>query len=145
MSTPPPITEAEEMILRELWKKSPQTAQDIFDRLASQTQWKLTTVKTLINRLLAKGAISAVQRGKANDYFPAVSEEVWIASQSRTFLDRFFQGALTPMVAHLFEKQRISQADLDALRALLAKSDSAQSSPSQSQTQSGDRQPEAKQ
>lgn len=140
MSTPPPITEAEEMILRELWKKSPQTAQDLFDQLAEQTQWKLTTVKTLINRLLAKGAVTAVQRGKANDYYPAVSEEAWVASQSRTFLERFFQGALTPMVAHLFEKQRISQSDLAALRALLAKTDSIQAAPP-----SGDKQSESKQ
>jgi len=120
MTTPfPEITDAQELIMRELWKQSPLSAQDIAARLAPRTAWKLTTVKTLLTRLHAKGAITATQRGKANDYAPAVSEDAWIRVESRSFLDRVFNGAMTPMLAHLFEDRRVSRADLKALRALL--------------------------
>jgi len=119
MPTFPPITDAEELVMRELWKHSPLSAQDVADRLAPRTAWKLTTVKTLLTRLCAKGAITATPRGKANDYAPTFSEEAWRAVESRSFLDRVYSGALTPMIAHLFENRRVSSDDLKALRDLL--------------------------
>lgn len=119
MPPTPPITDAEELIMRELWKQSPLTAQDVADRLAPRTAWKLTTVKTLLTRLCAKGAITATPRGKANDYAPTFSEDAWVRRESRSFLDRVYSGALTPMIAHLFQDRRISRDDLNALRELL--------------------------
>jgi predicted transcriptional regulator len=123
MPNPPPITDAEELVMRELWLASPLSAQDVADRLAARTSWKLTTVKTLLNRLAAKGAVKAVQRGKANDYTPAFTQDAWVAAQSSSFLDRVFNGALTPMVAHFFEKRRVSDAELSALRELLTQAE----------------------
>jgi predicted transcriptional regulator len=122
-----PITDAEELVMRELWKDSPLSAQEVASRLEAQTAWKLTTVKTLLNRLVVKGAVRATPRGKANDYSAALSEDAWVAAQSRSFLDRVFNGALTPMVAHFVEKRRISRADLDALKQLLAQAEAEQS------------------
>ena len=52
---PPPITEAEWVVMDALWRLSPRTSQDIYDDVSSGQEWSLGTVKTLLARLLAQG------------------------------------------------------------------------------------------
>lgn len=119
MAQAPQISDSEWAVMKELWRRSPQSAGDIAAALAPATGWKLSTVKTLLNRLVAKKAVGFTARGKAYLYRPIVNEAACARAESRSFLDRVFNGALTPMVAHFIESDGLSQEQIRELKALL--------------------------
>lgn len=81
--------------------------------------WTPKTTQTLINRLTHKGAISYEKHGKNHYYYPKVRQRDCIAAESVEFLDRICDGALTPMVASLIKKKKLSQSEIEELRKLL--------------------------
>ncbi|MCC5866496.1 MAG: BlaI/MecI/CopY family transcriptional regulator [Wenzhouxiangella sp.] len=114
------ITDAERKIMECLWQQHPATASELIDKLDSSTDWRQGTVKALLNRLLNKGAIKASRSGRRFLYSPAVSREQCVSEASQRFLDRWFDGRLAPLVAHLSDHRRIKPAELDELKALIA-------------------------
>jgi BlaI family penicillinase repressor len=113
------ISEAEWAVMELLWAASPRTSADLCAALEKTRRWKRATVMTLLGRLIAKGVISTEGEGRRWQYAPAVPRERCVAQETRGFLDRLFQGALLPMVAHCLEHQKLSPQELSELRALL--------------------------
>jgi BlaI family transcriptional regulator, penicillinase repressor len=112
------ISEAEAEVMDVLWARSPRGAEEVVAALAGRQAWAEATVKTLLNRLLTKGAISAGRDGRRYLYSPVLQREEWLAQQSDGLLDRLFGGRVAPLVAHFGERQKLSKADIDELRAL---------------------------
>ena len=106
-----------------LWRRHPMSSEEILQSLEGEPAWQLATVKTLINRLLGKGAISAEKDGRRYLYSPVLQREQWLAEQSTGLLDRLFDGHLAPLVAHFARHRRLKKADLEALRQLLDEQD----------------------
>lgn len=119
MTTPPAISDAESLVMRQLWQRSPQTAEDLAATLGSAQGWQLATVKTLLNRLLKKGALTAEREGRRFLYAPAIPEEAWVADTGLSLIDRLFGGRLAPLVAQFASERKLSADDLAALKALL--------------------------
>ena len=116
--TDTPISEAESAVMEILWQASPQTADDIVAALEQRT-WQPATVKTLLNRLLNKGALRAEKDGRRYLYFPVLAREDWVLAESRSLLDRLFGGNITPLVAHFGKHRQLKKKDLAALRKLI--------------------------
>jgi predicted transcriptional regulator len=115
-----PISEAEAQVMEVLWRsKTALGTDDIATALEGQQDWQLATVKTLLNRLLTKGAISAEKDGRRYLYTPVLQREAWLKEQSMGLLDRLFDGRLAPLVAHFSSHRKLKKADIEALRALL--------------------------
>jgi predicted transcriptional regulator len=91
--------------------------------LASRHDWQETTVKTLLNRLLKKGAISAEKDGRRYLYSAVLKREQWVAAESKSMIDRLFGGRIAPLVAHFGKQRKMSKADLDELKRLVAELD----------------------
>lgn len=119
MKNPPRISESEWLVMKELWRKAPQTSADVIAALKDQRDWGAATVKTLLNRLVTKGALGFEKQGREYAYYPKVTRESCAQAESRSFLDRVFEGAITPMVAAFLEKETLSKEELQALRRLL--------------------------
>jgi BlaI family penicillinase repressor len=119
MPNTPTITDAEWRVMNLLWERSPLTSGEICDALALETGWKLSTVKTLLARLAEKGAIDHEPRGREYLYRPLVARTAAIRSETGKFLERFFGGAIAPMVAHFAEEHQMTDSELAALRAIL--------------------------
>jgi len=118
------ISEAESRILQVLWQRQPLTAEDIAAALAAEapkgaSEWQLGTVKTLLNRLLNKGAVSAEREGRRYLYSPVLAQQAWEEQESLGLLDRLFRGRLSPLVAHFSAQRQLSAEDMQALRELL--------------------------
>lgn len=114
------ISEAEWEVMKVVWKRAPRLAQDIIQELASgPNQWSPATIKTMLNRLVAKGALDFEPQGKRYLYSPAVSEADCRAAQADSFLNRVFDGALSPMLSHFVQSRRLSQKELAALEQVL--------------------------
>lgn len=116
---PTPISDAEAQVMRQLWQRAPQAADEIAAALGPQQGWALATVKTLLNRLLKKGAVTAERDGRRFLYSPAVPEETWVADTGLSLIDRLFGGRLAPLVAQFATERKLSPDDVAALKALL--------------------------
>jgi BlaI family penicillinase repressor len=113
------ITAAESQIMDILWRTSPLTADEIVAEAAGPQGWGEATVKTLINRLLKKGAIASIREGGRHCYRPLIARADYVQTESQGLLDRLFEGSLTPLVAHFAEHRKLKPAEIKRLRKLL--------------------------
>lgn len=117
------ISDAEAVVMDVLWKRSPLSADEVVMALSSRQDWQDATVKTLLNRLLNKGAIAAEREGRRYLYSPLLKREAWVLEESRGLLDRLFDGRVAPLVAHFSEQRKLSRKDIAELRKLLEELD----------------------
>jgi predicted transcriptional regulator len=113
------ISDAEHAVMEVLWDKSPLTAQDVAERVDPGRGWSANTVKTLLGRLLAKAAIVHEADGRRYLYRPAVARDDYVSGESRRLIDRLFGGKLTPLVAHLAERDQLTAQDIAEIEAIL--------------------------
>ncbi len=113
------ISESEAKIMKVLWETQPLVTEQIFEKLAATEGWHVSTVKTLLGRLVKKGALAAEAEGRRFLYRPLVSQRQYLSSQSRDFLDRFFDGKVAPLVSHFAKQKKLSKRDLAELRRVL--------------------------
>ncbi len=114
------ISEAESAVMEVIWRANPLGADEIVQALAIERNWAEPTIKSLINRLLKKGAISAEQAGRRYLYTPLLRRADWLNAQSTGLLDRLFGGRVAPLVAHFGEQGHLSASDIAELKALIA-------------------------
>jgi predicted transcriptional regulator len=113
------ISDAEHAVMEVLWEEAPLAAADVADRVDPERGWSARTVKTLLSRLLSKGAIAHEEDGRRYLYRPTIAREDFLERESEKLLDRMFGGRVTPLVAHLAERNRLSPQDIAEIEALL--------------------------
>jgi len=117
------ISEAESAVMEVLWQRQPLAAEDVVSALADSRQWQEATIKTLLNRLLKKGAIRASKDGRRYLYAPVLKRQAWMLGESQGLLVRLFDGRVAPLVAHFSEHRKLSRKDIAELRKLLEEID----------------------
>lgn len=113
------ISEAESAVMEALWQRSPQAAEDVVATLSTTRPWQVATIKTLLNRLLKKGAVRVEKDGRRYLYSPAVERDDWLTRESKSLLDRLFGGRVAPLVAHFSEHRKLTKKDIAELRKLI--------------------------
>ncbi|HEY0061707.1 MAG TPA: BlaI/MecI/CopY family transcriptional regulator [Telluria sp.] len=118
--TPIDISDAESLVMDVLWRASaPLPAEDVIAALVTEQRWQEATVKTLLNRLLKKGALSASKDGRRYLYSAELKREQWVSRESGGLLDRLFGGRVAPLVAHFGKHRKLSPADIAELKKLI--------------------------
>ena len=117
---PPDISDAEWEVMKVLWEApGALTAGEVVSRLTSQTDWAPRTIKTLLGRLVKKKAAGvAVVEGR-HLYRAAVTRDACRRAESRSFLDRVFDGRAAPAVMHLLDDTRLTPGEIEELKRLL--------------------------
>lgn len=113
------ISEAEAAVMMVLWASSPLTAQDVIERVPVERGWSANTVKTLLARLVTKKIVAHAADGRRYLYRPLIARDDYLAGESRRLIDRLFGGRLTPLVAHLAERDALSAEEIAEIQALL--------------------------
>jgi len=114
------LTEPEWIIMNVLWEKHPARARDIFERLPTAVNWAYTTVKTMLDRLVEKKAVSKSKRANAGLYEPLLSRRQARRTAMRMLLDRAFDGAFGPMMSFLVEDENLSVSERKELIEILS-------------------------
>ena len=118
------VSEAESVVMQVLWEgPGPLAAEDVVAALAGEQEWQEATIKTLLNRLLKKGAITATREGRRYLYSPVLKREAWLLGESEGLLARLFDGRVAPLVAHFSQHRKLDKADIAELRKLLEEID----------------------
>jgi len=121
MKKMPKISESEWVVMKAIWLENPITANRIVESLSGSCSWSPKTIKTLLNRLVQKGAVGFKSEGRVYNYYPMIEEAVFVKEESRSFLKRVFGGALKPMLATLVESEDLSEEDIKELKRVLKK------------------------
>lgn len=115
------ITPAELDIMKVLWRTPGIGAAEVAGALKDERDWTIKTIRTLLSRLVEKGALAASEEGRRYVYRPAVEESDYQAREAGQLVDRLFQGRAAPLVAHLAETRGLSAQDIAELEALLGR------------------------
>lgn len=114
------ISDAELDVMEALWAANqPLTAAEVAERIEDSRGWTLATVKTMLSRLAAKGALTHREDGRRFLYSPSIRREAYVGHESRRFVERLFGGRLSPLVARLAEEDALDEDDIAAIEALL--------------------------
>lgn len=115
----PKISEAEWQIMKLIWKNSGATAGEIIEEISVNSDWKIATIKSLINRLLKKEAIGFEKRGREYFYYPLVLESECIKEESKSFINRFFNGSINSMLVNFVKDETLTKDEIKELRDIL--------------------------
>lgn len=113
------LTEAEWTIIKAVWENEPCTAPDIQQKLLKATQWTYSTVRTFMDRMTAKGLLTADKQRNVTLYRSAVTRQQAQRSELLYALKNAFNGALTPMVQCLLDSGDMSADELAELESLI--------------------------
>ena len=115
----PALSPAEWEVIKTLWDDGPLDARGVFAALPSESQWAYQTVKTLLSRLVAKGAVDYDQVGNSYLYRAAVPREEMTRQEVRSVFDRVVGAAVSPVLAHFIDEAELSDEDIRQLQRLL--------------------------
>ena len=113
------LTEGEWAIIKAVWENEPCAAPTIQEKLHKQKEWTYSTVRTLMDRMVAKGLLTAEKVRNLTLYRSAVSRQQAQRGELLYALKHAFNGALTPMVQCLLETHDLSAQELAELEALI--------------------------
>ncbi|MFU1794661.1 BlaI/MecI/CopY family transcriptional regulator [Paenibacillus azoreducens] len=117
----PPITDAELEIMRVLWANPDCLSGEVVKQLTDKMGWSPNTTRTLLNRLVQKEAAGAkLEEGlkRTQLYYPIISEQEYLLSETTSFMKKLYGGALKPMLANLLKDKKLDAQEVEDLKAL---------------------------
>ncbi|HZN63149.1 MAG TPA: BlaI/MecI/CopY family transcriptional regulator, partial [Planctomycetota bacterium] len=117
------LSDAEWKVMEALWEGSPATVRDVRERIGARTGWAYTTVKTILERMAAKGLLRRRSRDRVGWFEPLVSRRAARRSEVRSLLERAFDGAFGSLLQHLVSDEKLSPGDRRRLEALIEEDD----------------------
>lgn len=118
MASKPQISNAEWEIMKVLWGRSPMSVNEVAKALAAK-EWHPKTIRTMLTRLAKKGVVAHKVQDRIYRYYPLLTKEECVRTASDSFLDRVFDGALAPMVAHFAKRRRLTPEERKELERIL--------------------------
>ena len=113
------LSKAEFEVLDALWINYPATASQIIERFSDDKQWHEKTIKTLLGRLVKKGALSFEKDGRQYIYTPCIARADYTLKESKNFIERFFSGRIAPLVSGFAKSEQLSQQDINELKKVI--------------------------
>jgi BlaI family penicillinase repressor len=118
-----PISAAESVVMGVFWTRGALATEDVVTALKSHGRWQEPTIKTLLNRLLRKGALRARKDNRRYIYSPVLTRDEWMSIESHGFLDRLFGGRVAPLVSYFSQQKKLSKKDIEDLKRLITEMD----------------------
>ena len=115
------ITDSEWEVMRVIWAQGRTTSQEIVAILEKKMNWRPTTTKTLLARLVKKELVSTESEGNRYIYAPLVTEsESWRSASSALF-GHICAQKLGKEIASFLEGVTLSHEDVALFQALIDK------------------------
>jgi BlaI family penicillinase repressor len=119
----PDISESEWSVMEALWESCPQTASELTRTLRPTMNWAENTVRTLLTRLIEKGALKTAENSSGTrTYLPAVKREACVRAEGESFMQRIFGGAAKPLLVHFAQNSKLTAAEVRELKKILDQS-----------------------
>ena len=119
MSKSVELTRAEWALMQCLWQQGRASATELQKLLTDEQGWAYSTVKTMLDRMVDKGFVTAERVGNVYEYTPRLRRQSAVGRVVDDVFDRVLEGSLSPLVSRLIENRRLSASDVAQLRAML--------------------------
>lgn len=113
------LTHSEWYVMDCLWQHSPSTVMELVTALNEKVGWAKSTTITTLRRMEDKGLVTVEIHGRTKYYTPALERDKAVRRETRSFLDRVYQGSVGLMVSAMAQEKTLSQEEIDALYAIL--------------------------
>ena len=114
-------TERELMILKVLWREGPLPVRGVLEAMDDAEERAYTSVMTLMNIMANKGYLKRVKDKNSYIYHPVLTKEAATNNMMGDLVERLFEGSTTAAALQLLETADIDEAELERLRALIAR------------------------
>ena len=114
------ISDAEWAVMEPIWAAGACTAAEVIKQLRATHDWNHSTIRTLLARLVEKGALAYDVDGSRYIYKAAVSRQRCVRQESRSFLEKAFGGDVAALLAHFVSEAALNREQIEQLRQLLA-------------------------
>src|SRR6478672_979999 len=115
------ISDSEWDVMEPIWAAGACTAADVIRELRATHDWNHSTIRTLLARLVEKGALAYDVDGARYIYRAVVTRQQCVRQEGKSFLEKAFGGDVAALLAHFVEEASLDRAQIDQLRQLLAK------------------------
>lgn len=117
------LPDAEQEVMQAIWACTPPAARtDIEEVLFRTHPMAMTTLLTLLTRLSERGFLTIEKKGRRSYYTPCISQEDYLASQSRNFFEKLCGGDLS-VFANALCDSGLTKDEIAKLRSLLERSE----------------------
>ena len=113
------LSASEWNVLNCLWRDSPRTVMQLVADLGDRVGWAKSTTITTLRRMEEKELVRVEHTGKGKLYSPAVEREQAVTAETRSFLDRVYQGSVGLMMSAMAQRRELSAGEVAELRAIL--------------------------
>lgn len=121
MNSLPQISQAEFEVMNIIWKYAPISTNEVVNQLSCHRQWSPKTIQTMLSRLEKKGVITHKKESRIFVYSPVIPKEVYREAEGKSFLKRFFDGAVSQMMVSYLDNNHLTSDDINELQAILDK------------------------
>ena len=111
------MSDSEKEIMKLIWDHGgAMTISELLDQIErTGRDWKRTTVRTFISRLIDKGMLISQKEGRGARYVARISEEEYLKTQSVQFVNQVFGGNVSTLLTSLFGQQCLESKDIEEL------------------------------
>lgn len=113
------ITDSEWELMRAVWTLHRVSTRQLIDIMQKERHWADSTTKTMLRRLIKKGAITQVGETRPYDYVPAVKEQDSMDTAAQDLFDHMCAMRTGNTLAAVIENRDLSQADIAKLQKIL--------------------------
>ena len=117
------LTNSEWYVLDCLWERSTMTVMELVAALGDRLGWAKSTTITTLRRMEDKGLVRCTVEGRGKHYAPAVPRDRAVRGETRSFLDKVYQGSVGLMVSALAQDKALSRAEIDELYEILRRAE----------------------
>ena len=114
------LPDTELKVMQAIWHiESPASTSAVREELQKERPWNLSALQTLLGRLVRRGFLQTEKQGKSRYYTPLVTEEDYLAEDSRRYFQKWTGGSLSDLVACLYVNHSVTKEDLEELKAFI--------------------------
>ena len=114
------LPDTELKVMQTIWRnETPISTVAIHGELQKERPWNLSALQTLLGRLVKRGFLKTEKLGKSRYYEPLVTEEEYLAEDSRRYFQKWTGGSLRDLVACLYENHSVTKEELEDLKAFI--------------------------
>lgn len=117
------LNDSEWTVMQAVWDHPPASARDVLERVHGETGWAYTTARTVLARLVEKGALREKKRANTSIYEPLVTRNAARRTAIRSLLDKAFDGTFGDLVQHMVSTEKLGKKEREKLARLLTELD----------------------
>lgn len=114
------LPDAELEVMKAIWDNTPpMSTNDVMKVVSQQKNWNISTLLTLLSRLIDRGFLSSEKRGRERIYYPEVDRQEYMEFETRNFLQKLHRNSVMSFVTTLYDNHDLTQEDISELEQWL--------------------------